>query len=165
MKKPWWMEKNEPAQDYEEDANGYYGGASSDGEENAENSYESYEDGDVSEVNVALSGDPVKEVAKAEPLMKKSFYPKTCQDSQAIVDAYKEGKVVLICVEELDRDNFLRLFDYVMGAVQALDGELFKLDRDTVVLLPYGINTDVNIDELEEDVSEDEANEDGKDVD
>ena len=97
--------------------------------------------------------------------MKKTYAPKTCQDSQAIVDAYKDGRVVLICVEEFDRENFLRLFDYVMGAVQALDGELRRLDRDTVVLLPYGVDEELDIDSLEEDVEEAQEEEDGKDAD
>ena len=164
------MKKNEPAQDYEDDVNGYYYGnsdpkAETDVESTGENGYDSYDGGDISDVQVALSNDPIKEVAKAEPLMKKTYAPKTCQDSQAIVDAYKDGRVVLICVEELDRENFLRLFDYVMGAVQALDGELRRLDRDTVVLLPYGVDEELDIDSLEEDVEEAQEEEDGKDAD
>jgi hypothetical protein len=46
-----------------------------------------------------------------------------------------------------------------MGAVQALDGELCRVDRDTVVLLPYGVDEDVDIDELEEDETVEEADE------
>lgn len=163
MEKPWWMRKQQPQQDFEEDVNGYYYGGDSktENEENAnENGYDSYEGGDISEVQVALSGDPIKESEKEEPLMKKTYAPKTCQDSRDIVDAYKDGKIVVICVEELDRENFLRLFDYVMGAVQALDGDIQKLDRDTVVLLPYGIDKDVDIEALEEaadEVAEEEA--------
>ena len=42
------------------------------------------------------------------------------------------------------------------GAVQALDGELRRVDRDTVVLLPYGVDDDLDIDELEEDTEEGE---------
>lgn len=166
MEKPWWMRKNEPAQDFEDDANGYYYGnnetKAEDADENGDG-YDTFDGGDVSEVQVALSGDPVTEVAKAEPLMKKTFIPETCQDSQAIVRAYKEGRVVIICVEKLDRENFLRLFDYVMGAVEALDGDLQRLDKDTVALLPYGVDEDVDIDALEE-VSE-EAAADGEDAD
>lgn len=177
MERPWWMtKKNEPAANYDEVYDSLYYGKKdpdSDAEASAEqvdgNEYESFGDGDVSEVKVAWSEEDAKAVAKVdEPLMKKTFTPASCQDSTAIVDAYKDGRVVIICVEELDRENFLRLFDYVMGAVQALDGELRRLDRDTVVLLPYGVEEDVNIDELEEaPVSEDVADEetDGKDAD
>ena len=100
-------------------------------------------------------GEAAKAVAKAnEPLMKKTFAPKNCQDSPAIVDAFKEGRVVVICVEELDKANFLRLFDYVMGAVHALDGKLIRADRDTVILLPYDVDEETSVDELEEDTAE-----------
>lgn len=163
MKKPWWIGKNDPAQDYEDDVNGYYGNPTADEDENSENSYVIDDTGDISDVQVAISGDPITEAAKVEPLMKKSFSPKTCQDSRVIVDAVKDGRVAIIYVEELDRENFLRLFDYVMGAVQALDGELIKLDRDTVCVLPYGVEKDADIDALEEAVDE-EAEEDGKDA-
>ena len=165
MEKPWWMRKQQPQQDFEDDVNGYYygGDSKSENEENAnENGYDSYESGDISEVQVALSGDPISEAAKDEPLMKKTFTPETCQDSRDIVDAYKDGKVVVVCVEELDRENFLRLFDYVMGAVQALDGDIHRIDRDTVVLLPYGIDKDVDVDALEEVVEETEEAEDAE---
>ena len=50
-----------------------------------------------------------------------------------------------------------------MGAVQALDGELKRIDRDTVVLLPDGTDEDISIDELEEEaVEKTEDNGDGE---
>ena len=156
MANPWWKKKAEPATDYEYD-DVYYGNKSKtpDAEDVAEG-YDSYDDnGDVSEVGVAWSEEDAKAVAKAnEPLMKKTFAPKNCQDSPAIVDAFKEGRVVVICVEELDKANFLRLFDYVMGAVHALDGKLIRADRDTVILLPYDVDEETSVDELEEDTAE-----------
>ena len=99
--------------------------------------------------------------------MKKTFTPESYEYSADIVDAFKEGRVVVICVEELDKPNFMRLFDYLMGAVQALDGSLERIDRDTVVLLPYGVEIDdVDVDELEEEVvAEDTAEEDIEDED
>lgn len=152
--------KNEPATDYDEDYDSmYYGKNDSDASADDLNDYagqtvEAEEDGDISEVRVAWSEEDAQAVATVEPLRKKTFTPSTCQDSRAIVEAYRDGRVVVICVEELDKENFLRLFDYVMGAVHALDGELSRIDRDTVVLLPYGTEEDINIDELEEDVDE-----------
>lgn len=159
-KKFWWFsKKNESATDFDEVNNGYYDNdMSADSNADGSNAYD-YSDNDVSDVSVVLSGDPSKE----EPLMKKTFTPETCNDSADIVDAYKQGRVIVICVEELDKPNFMRLFDYLMGAVQALDGELERVDRDTVVLLPYGVSIDdISIDELEEDASaeEDESFED-----
>ena len=160
-KKFWWFsKKNEPAADFDEINNDYYGESMrADGNASADNAYDSYSNDDSGDVSVVLSGDP----SKKEPLMKITFTPLTCNDSAEIVDAFKDGRVVVICVEELDKPNFLRLFDYLMGAVQALDGELKRIDRDTVVLLPYGTDEDISIDELEEEaVEKTEDNGDGE---
>ena len=166
MEKPWWMtKKNEPATNYDEDydiSETYYGQKNEKEEPANEenNGYENYEDGDVSEVSVAWSEEDAKAVAKAnEPLKKRTFTPSTCHDSQAIVDAFKEGRVIIICVEELNKENFLRLFDYVMGAVHALDGKTHRIDRDTVAVLPYGVDEDIAIDELEEEIVEEATSE------
>lgn len=160
-KKFWWFsKKNEPAADFDEINNDYYGESMrADGNVSADNAYDSYSNDDSGDVSVVLSGDP----SRKEPLMKRTFTPLTCNDSAEIVDAFKDGRVVVICVEELDKPNFLRLFDYLMGAVQALDGELKRVDRDTVVLLPYGTDEDVSIDELEEEVVEETEDEDNGD--
>ncbi len=163
-KKFWWFsKKNEPASDFEDYSNDYYGDTmreeKADGRE--ESPYSSYSDSDISDVSVVLSGDPSRD---KEPIMKRTFTPLSCDDSAAIVDAFKDERVVVICVEELDKPNFLRLFDYVMGAVQALDGELKRVDRDTVVLLPYGVKDDISIDELEE-AEAPEDDEDSEDLD
>ena len=147
------FKKNEPATDFDDgfDVAGAYYGEEKKTDETGDNPYGDIESGDVSEVGVAWSEEEAKAIAKAnEPLKKRSFTPKTCQDSPVIVDSFKEGRVIVICVEKLDRENFLRLFDYVMGAVHALDGELIRVDRDTVHLLPYGVAADTNVDELEE---------------
>ncbi len=159
-KKFWWLsKKNEPASDFEEYNKGYYGEELA---EVASSTSESAYDTDASDVSVVLSGDPSKE----KPLLKRIFTPLTCNDSSEIVDAFKDGRIAVICIEELDKPNFTRLFDYLMGAVQALDGELRRLDRDTVALLPYGVDSEISLDEIEEElVEEDEAVEDDEDID
>lgn len=151
-KKFWWFtKKNEPASDMEDYNKGYYGddldvNAAA---ESAADPYSPYSDQDISDVSVVLTGDPANDTK--ESLMKRTFTPESCNDSQDIVDAYKDGRVIVICIEELDKPNFLRLFDYLMGAVQALDGELRRIDRDTVVLLPCDFDDSISIDELEEE--------------
>ncbi len=155
-----FSKKNEPAADFDEINNDYYGESMS-AKSSEDNAFDPYSADDSGDVSVVLTGDP----SKKEPLMKKTFTPLTCNDSADIVDAFKDGRVVVICVEELDRPNFLRLFDYLMGAVQALDGELERVDRDTVVLLPYGTDEDISIDDLEEDASDEEEEADTEEED
>ena len=161
-KKFWWLtKKNEPASDFEDYNKGYYGEELA---EAAPAASESAYDTDASDVSVVLSGDPSKDVK--EPLMKRTFTPLTCNDSSEIVDAFKDGRVAVICIEELDKPNFTRLFDYLMGAVQALDGELRRIDRDTVALLPYDFDDEMSIDEIEEEIldEEDSYDEDDGDI-
>ena len=159
-KKFWWLtNKKEPASDFEDYNKGYYGEELVDA---TPASSESAYDTDASDVSVVLSGDPSKDV---KPLLKRTFTPLTCNDSSEIVDAFKEGRVAVICIEELDKPNFTRLFDYLMGAVQALDGQLHRIDRDTVALLPYGFDEEMSIDEIEEEiVEEDDVDEDVEDI-
>ena len=168
-KKFWWFsKKNDSASDFNEINNGYYGEDMKADDANASgDNYYGYGE-DSSDVSVVLSGDP----SKQEPLTKKTFTPTSCADSAEIVDAFKEGKACVICVEELDKANFLRLFDYLMGAVQALDGSLDRVDRDTVVLLPYGTDEELSIDDIpeageeaadeEEDFEDEESEDDGE---
>ena len=154
-KKFWWFsKKKDSAADFDEINNDYYGDSMSTTSTTTDGDYS---DGDTSDVTVVLAGDP----SKKEPLMKKTFTPESYEYSADIVDAFKEGRVVVICVEELDKPNFMRLFDYLMGAVQALDGELERVDRDTVVLYPYGVDPEeTSIDELDEAEDEEDENED-----
>jgi cell division inhibitor SepF len=155
-----WFKKREPAQEFDEFNSDYYGEDSFSARENAPENDDAYAVSDASDVSVVLSAP-----AKDEPLMKKTFVPADCNDSPAIVDAFKQGRVAVICIENLDKPNFYRLFDYLMGAVQALDGELEKLDRDTVVLFPYGVDTETDIETLDEDETEDEQENDSEDLD
>ena len=158
-KKFWWfLKKNQPANDFDEINNDYYGSEMSSTQDAADDVADAYNDATDGDVSVVLSGDP----SKKAPLVKKTFSPLTCEDSADIVDAYKEGKVIVICVEELDKPNFLRLFDYLMGAVQALDGELRRIDRDTVVLLPYDFDDETSIDDIPEDGAEETEVEDNE---
>ena len=162
MKKDWLKKiKTEPAADVDTDYDqDYYSYGNAETAKPAEEShYNEFEDDDISGVRIVMNEDSAKEVAKADVLLKRTFTPLNCNDSQAIVDAFKDERVVVICVEELDKDNFIRLFDYVMGAVHALDGKLDRIDRDTVVLLPYNVDENIAVEDLDEEVLPEEDEE------
>ena len=107
------------------------------------------------------NGDGINVVTiKNDVILKRTFTPTGYEDRKAIVDAFKDGRVVVLCIEELDMSAFYRIFDYVMGAVQALDGSAERVDRETVVLFPHGVDSDkVKVDEIEEEVFDDELDE------
>lgn len=168
MEKFWLFgKKGEPKEDIDTDYDDIYYGLKKKktAEEEETNSYEygnAYGETESGDVNVVISSETASAIAKAEePWMKKTFTPASYAEGKDIVAAFKDDRVVVICVEELDRENFVRLFDYLMGAVEALDGTLRREDRETVVLLPYDFDDELSIDELEEDTDEelDEAEE------
>ena len=171
----FWMfgKQNEPADDFDSDYDTIYYGEKP-AEESAEDVYnnDAYAQDDISEVKVVTEVEPVAEPEVEaepevieEPLYKVILAPESCQDSAEIVECFKMGRVVIIDTEALPKEDFFRMFDYVMGAVHALDGELEKVTKNLVVLWPAGVDMSMDIDEIEdepyeeydeEDISEDE---------
>lgn len=72
----------------------------------------------------------------------KYFTPVDSNAGRRIVAQLVDGSIVVVNIKKLDRASFVRLFDYIMGAVQALDGEMNKIDRTSVVFAPHG--TDIS---------------------
>lgn len=169
----FWMfgKQNEPADDFDSDYDTIYYGEKS-VEESTEDAYNDvYAQEDISEVKVVVeeTAEPeVEEVVEEEPLYKVVLAPESCQDSAEIVECFKMGRVVVIDTEALPKEDFFRMFDYVMGAVHALDGELQKVTKTLVVLWPAGVDTTLDIDEIEdepyEEYYEDEESEEGEEA-
>ena len=90
---------------------------------------------------------PKKPIAPAKPAVK-YYMPTELSDRQKAVAKLAEGYIVMLLdVDLLEKDVFLRFFDYVMGAVQALDGDIRKINKSTLALIPYG----ANVDDIDED--------------
>ena len=102
--------------------------------------------------------EPVFEPAPAPEYL--YFKPSTYRDCrEGIVRGLAAGHVVVVRLGNMEANDVLRLFDYMMGAVLALEGELVRPAATTVVLLPNGAELDE--DELEpDDDDEDEYEED-----
>lgn len=82
------------------------------------------------------------------------FTPSTYRDCrEGIVKGLSTGHVVVVRLRNLEAGDVLRLFDYMMGAVLALEGELVRPAATTVVLVPKDV--ELNEDELEPDDDED----------
>ncbi len=103
---------------------------------------------------------------KSEPVLSPApapeylyFTPASYRDCrEGIVKGLSAGHVVVVRLGNLEASDVLRLFDYMMGAVLALEAELARPRATTVVLLPQGI--ELNEDALELDDDEDEYDED-----
>ncbi len=114
-----------------------------------------YRERPVETVNTAV--EPAAVPAEPEYL---TFSPATYRDCrEAIVRGLAAGHVIEVRLGRLEANDVLRLFDYMMGAVLALEGELVRPRTTTVVLLPAGVELDES--KLEpEDEEDDEMYED-----
>ena len=86
------------------------------------------------------------------------FTPKSYRDCrEGIVKGLAAGNVVVVRITKMEASDILRLFDYMMGAVQALDAEMLRPLSSTVVLAAKSLNLDE--DELAEELEEEECEE------
>ena len=98
---------------------------------------------------------PKKPLKPAKPAVK-YFVPEALIDRQKAVAGLADGYIVMLLdVDKMEREVFLRFFDYVMGAVQALEGSVHKINKSTVVLLPYGADVK-DLDAVEESAEDGE---------
>ncbi len=88
-----------------------------------------------------------------EPAPEYLYYtPANCHDCrEGIVRGLAAGHVVVVRLGELESADVLRLFDYMSGAVVALDGELVRPQATTVVLLPNGVELEEEALELDDE--------------
>ena len=100
-----------------------------------------------------------------EPAPEYLYYtPATYRDCrEGIVKGLAAGHVVVVRLGDLEASDVLRLFDYMMGAVLALNAELVRPEATTVVLVPDGVELDE--DELELDDEDEEEYEDDEEYD
>ena len=100
--------------------------------------------------NAKISGDKV-----SIKLMK----PLSHADGTKIADKLLGGSIVVLDIGTLEREEIIRLIDYLAGAIYVLGGEMIKTNRTTIVVAPAGV--DVSGFGME-DAEEEEENEDGE---
>lgn len=68
--------------------------------------------------------------------------PLSYDESPLIVDDLRDHKAVVLNFEQLDIDVKREIFDFVSGALYALDGKIQKVNKDIFILAPYNIAID-----------------------
>ena len=74
---------------------------------------------------------------------------------EAVVSGLMGSHVVVVNISELETSDLVRLLDYVMGAAQVLESEMFRLNASTLVFTPKGVEIDEDEIELPEEDEED----------
>lgn len=162
MGKFWMNDKSNttPADDFDLDIdNDYY--SSIDGGKSGFGADDLYggEYGTVSgDIKVAMPDED------EEPLYKVLYAPEDCECRGDVVESLMNGRVVVINTADLDRDNMLRMFDYVMGALQALGGDMKRYGKKVVALFPEGVDIETPLADIEDEPYDDDEEElDGND--
>lgn len=75
--------------------------------------------------------------------------PLSYDESPLIVDDLREKKAVVLNFEQLDTDVKREIFDFVSGALYALDGKMQKVNKDIFILAPRHVEIDGLKEELQ----------------
>ncbi|MFW6281613.1 MAG: cell division protein SepF [bacterium] len=70
------------------------------------------------------------------------YNPESFAEVQNIVDQLKEGKPIILNLQDLDNDKARRIVDFVSGSVYALDGSVQKISELIFVFAPQNVNID-----------------------
>ena len=73
------------------------------------------------------------------------YEPIEFEETPHIVDNLKNRKPVIVNLEKLDQELAKKIFDFVNGAVYALDGQIQKVSRGIFILAPNNIDISGNL--------------------
>ncbi len=75
------------------------------------------------------------------------FEPSAYDEVQNIVDNLKNRKPVIVNLETLESDVARKIFEFLNGAIYALDGSIQKVSADIFILAPNNVEISGNIKE------------------
>lgn len=75
------------------------------------------------------------------------YEPIEFEETPHIVDNLKNRKPVIVNLEKLDQELAKKIFDFVNGAVYALDGQIQKVSKGIFILAPNNIDISGNFSE------------------
>ena len=91
----------------------------------------------------------------------KIITPKSYADREEIARCLVMGNAVFVNIEKLDRENIIRLIDYLGGVIYVIDGTVKWSNNSSVIFAPKNVNISGIGDDAEvadEDVSGDDYN-------
>ena len=86
---------------------------------------------------------PSAPVAPAEPAPAaalKIINPKSYQDASEIATYLMNGSTVLLNIENMAREQAIRMIDYLSGATYVLGGLMTKVGKTTIVVAPKNVD-------------------------
>ena len=70
--------------------------------------------------------------------------PTSYADGPDIADKLLDGSTVVLNLEEMNKENAIRLIDFLLGVAHVLEADMKKVSANTIVIAPGGIEEAVN---------------------
>ena len=68
------------------------------------------------------------------------FHPTSFDDVERIINALRAGKTAVVHLENVKPATALRVLDLLSGAVYALNGGLYEMQKNTYMFAPAGVS-------------------------
>ena len=66
--------------------------------------------------------------------------PQSYEDAREIADRLKSKRAVVINLEELSKEDAIKVLDFVSGVVYALEGDIQKVSSGIFLIAPYNVS-------------------------
>ena len=86
------------------------------------------------------SGSRVVNIHATTQLEVAVLQPQSYEDSREIADRLKSKKAVVINLEELQKEDAVKVLDFVSGVVYALEGDIQKVSSGIFLIAPYNVS-------------------------
>lgn len=67
------------------------------------------------------------------------FSPTSFSDVEKIIDSFREGKATVVHLNELKQDTALRVLDMLSGAIYALGGGVYEMEKNVFMFSISGV--------------------------
>jgi cell division inhibitor SepF len=67
------------------------------------------------------------------------YSPTSYKDVEKIIDALKVGKTAIVHLTELKTDTSIRILDMLSGAIYALGGGVYEMEKNIFMFSPTGV--------------------------
>lgn len=67
------------------------------------------------------------------------YNPTSYQDVETIIKALKNGKTAIVHLTDLKPETAIRILDMLSGAVFALDGGVYEMEKNIFMFSPTGV--------------------------
>jgi len=87
----------------------------------------------------------MQQAGTQDPMRMMLLQPQSFEDTQMVIDNLREGKSVIVNLENMNQDAAQRVLDFISGAIYALDGDMRKVSKGIFLCAPHGIDISGNV--------------------